>query len=602
MKAWKGLCSLFLVCCYVISLRANRTDSGDSGKLSSHRREARSFFGKQPPPDPIDCKLNQWSSWSPCYPCQGKKFRYRGLNQPAKYKGRICSGHLWDEIICKTSEKCVEDNKCGLDFQCAETGRCIKKRLVCNGEPDCRDGSDENDCNLSVDETFCRQLFAIPGSEKAVRGFNILTQEEAQNVIDPNYFGGQCEYIYNGEWRELRYDPACEQMYYADDEKYFRKPYNFHVYQFLAHADSGMSYEIYDDSASLLKAIKRGGSSNVGFTFGIAPAGSPVGVEVGLSGQTQREFLNNITAYDAKNLRFIRMATKVQTARYRIRRKSLVLDEDLLQSLMELPDNYDYGLYAKFFNDYGTHFITSGTMGGKLESVLVVDEEIMKKQEITATMLANCIGTSIGLTIPVEDTQAEIELKVSAKKCRRKEDVNADLSASSSAIKDVITHVTGGDIGSSGGVANVFIGSTYRFWGRSLKYNPAVIDFELQPIFEILGQTDLTGIEVKRQNMKRALDEYLFEFNACRCGPCQNNGEPILDNNECICKCPSGFEGPSCEKTTRTDAPADGSWSCWTSWTSCQSGRRQRTRQCNNPPPKNGGVPCLGGSTQAQSC
>jgi complement component 8 subunit alpha len=51
-------------------------------------------------------------------------------------------------------------------------------------------------------------------------------------VYDARYYGGQCETIYNGEWRELRYDPACERLYYGDDEKYFRKPYNFLKYHF----------------------------------------------------------------------------------------------------------------------------------------------------------------------------------------------------------------------------------------------------------------------------------------------------------------------------------------------------------------------------------
>lgn len=62
--------------------------------------------------------------------------------------------------------------------------------------------------------------------------YNILTQEETQNVYDARYYGGQCETVYNGEWRELRYDPTCERLYYGDDEKYFRKPYNFLKYHF----------------------------------------------------------------------------------------------------------------------------------------------------------------------------------------------------------------------------------------------------------------------------------------------------------------------------------------------------------------------------------
>lgn len=51
-------------------------------------------------------------------------------------------------------------------------------------------------------------------------------------MYDARYYGGQCETVYNGEWRELQYDPTCERLYYGDDEKYFRKPYNFLMYRF----------------------------------------------------------------------------------------------------------------------------------------------------------------------------------------------------------------------------------------------------------------------------------------------------------------------------------------------------------------------------------
>lgn len=63
--------------------------------------------------------------------------------------------------------------------------------------------------------------------------YNILTQEEKKYTYDPKFLGGHCESVYNGEWRALRYDATCERLYYGDDEKYFLKPYNFHIYQFL---------------------------------------------------------------------------------------------------------------------------------------------------------------------------------------------------------------------------------------------------------------------------------------------------------------------------------------------------------------------------------
>ncbi|XP_074858910.1 LOW QUALITY PROTEIN: complement component C8 alpha chain [Carettochelys insculpta] len=586
---------IFLIAC-LTSCQDTATPHSEVAGLSSQRRTSRDINT----PAPVSCQLSQWSEWTGCFPCQEKKYRYRTLLRPAKFMGSICFGSLWDESACRPTETCAASQHCGKDFKCGETGRCIKPHLVCNGESDCSDGSDENNCENEDIESFCENVQPIPGSERAAQGYNVLTQEVKQLVYDPKYYGGQCEYIYNGEWRELKYDSACERLYYGDDEKYYRKPYNFHVYQFLAHADSGFSFEFYDDSRSLIDAIKKDKTREFGFVFQIGVAKVPILLQLGFSLSHGKGSLKNFTEYNTKNVGFIRAITKVQTARFRMRRENIVLDENLLQALMELPEHYNYGMYARFINDYGTHFMTSGTMGGIFEYILVVNKDEMERKDITAESVNSCFGLSAGLTY--QKSKISASLGISYKDCESKGFLNTDDRSHKAVVEDVIPRIQGGDVGSSGGLLSSWNANLYRHWGRSLKYNPTIIDFELQPIHEILRRSNLENIETKRQNLKRALDDYLAEFNACHCGPCQNNAEPILLGNACVCQCAPGSEGPACEQTKRKGTKTNGSWSCWSPWTPCQSGTKRRTRQCDNPAPQNGGNWCVGKSVQTETC
>ncbi|XP_043861206.1 complement component C8 alpha chain isoform X1 [Dromiciops gliroides] len=564
--------------------------------LSAAQDQFRRRIGRADHPStaiPVACQLSEWSAWTECFPCLGKKYRHRNLVQPSKFEGTMCGGDLWDEAACTSPEACIKQTQCGHDFQCKESGRCIKRRLLCNGDRDCNDASDEEDCeDAGILKNDCLEFNPIPGSEMAAQGFNILTHEEKMNVYDPTYFGGWCERIYNGDWKSLRYDAVCENLDY--DEKYFRRPYNFIKYQFETQAQYDFHSHFYSHVEELTTGIHKEEFSSTKLSIGI-PIYSVI-LGLGFSWASGKGSLKNLTQYTSKEYGFIRTYTKAQTAHFRMRRDDIVLDEDILQAIAELPDQYDYGMYSKFINDYGTHYITSGAMGGIAEFILVIDKEVMRAKKVTDEAISSCFGASLGIQYKI------VQGQLMGAKCKKDGAGSFDESLKGMGVRDIISRVRGGILGPNSGLSNSWTAETYLSWGRSLKDNPAVIDFELLPIFAIFRQSNLGHHERKWQNMRRALDEYLTEHDSCRCGPCLNNGEPILKGTTCQCQCPEGRSGFACERMEQQGSPAAGHWNCWSSWSACQAGIKERSRSCSNPAPQNGGASCQGASTERLEC
>ncbi|XP_074077439.1 complement component C8 alpha chain [Macrotis lagotis] len=585
MGSWllNGITALIFLLFYLMS----------SQHLAAAQDKLRRRIGQPSTPSPVACQLGEWSAWTECFPCLGKKHRYRNLLQPSMFGGNICGGDLWDEAACTSPETCMRQNQCGHDFQCEESGRCIKRRLLCNGDRDCNDGSDEEGCeDAGILKNDCLEFNPIPGSEEAAKGFNILTQEKRLNVYDPTYFGGRCERVYNENWKSLRYDAICENLDY--DEKYFRRPYNFIKYQFETLAQYDFHSEFYSSIEELTKGLHKAKFSSTSVSIGI-PIYSVI-LGVGFSWSSGKDSLKNVTEYTDKQYSFIRISSKAQTAHFRMRRDDIVLDEDILQAIMELPDQYDYGMYAKFINDYGTHYITSGVMGGIAEFILVINKEVMKAKKITNEAISSCFGGSLGIQYQ------RVQAQVMGSGCEKDGHGSNEKALEGMGVKDVIIRVRGGTVGPTSGLSNSWTAETYLSWGRSLKDNPAVIDFELLPIFTVLRQSNLGHHERKWQNMRRALDEYLAEHDSCRCGPCNNNGEPILQGTSCQCLCPQGRSGPACEIMEQQGSPAAGHWNCWSPWSPCRGGIKERSRSCNNPAPQNGGPSCQGSSIEKQEC
>ncbi|XP_041479272.1 sushi, von Willebrand factor type A, EGF and pentraxin domain-containing protein 1-like [Lytechinus variegatus] len=87
----------------------------------------------------------------------------------------------------------------------------------------------------------------------------------------------------------------------------------------------------------------------------------------------------------------------------------------------------------------------------------------------------------------------------------------------------------------------------------------------------------------------------------CEENHCQNDGTCATVEGQLICTCLEGFSGDHCEFEI-----VDGGWSGWSPWTECPvtcgGDVHYRYRECNNPEPQNGGLPCSGAEVEEQPC
>ncbi|XP_060065515.1 hemicentin-1-like [Ylistrum balloti] len=86
----------------------------------------------------------------------------------------------------------------------------------------------------------------------------------------------------------------------------------------------------------------------------------------------------------------------------------------------------------------------------------------------------------------------------------------------------------------------------------------------------------------------------------------------ITRNRTCDNPFPA-FGGEVCEGNDTDDqecmlkhCPIDGNWSSWQNWSACSAtcggGMRNRSRDCDNPPPKHGGQNCVGPASTTSTC
>ncbi|XP_036614955.1 complement component C9 [Trichosurus vulpecula] len=546
-------------------------------------------------PAPVDCRLSSWSPWSSCNPCQNEMYRSRTIEAFGQFGGKRCLYSLGDRRSCESASICDDEDDCGNDFKC-ETGRCIKQRLLCNEDNDCGDFSDEDNCEKDPRPPCRSEIELSELGRTAGYGINVLGMDPLDTPFDNEYFHGLCDRVRDGNTGTYYRRPwnVATLNYDTKAEKRFRtETYEEHILQ-VAEAfrerrtsfgiDLSLKLTSTEGPLKLLNAVKSFDSNSPKFGEDEARAPEPKMLEDQVPGEeatgnrapggrqpkghsdrketseksaltfrfrySKNESLYLIKYYSSNKTKiFLNVKGEVQLGRFNMRSRDFMLKSTFLDDLKALPTSYEKGEYFGFLETYGTHYSSSGNIGGKYELIYVLDKEEMRKRGLEIRDVRKCLGFDLGFSYQnVIDFQA----KVNHSDCSAVHSTSLDDGSRKHVVEDVISLIDGGTREYAtqlkekllrGHVVDV---TDFLNWSSSLEKAPVLINQRLSPINNLVP-VRMKDAHEKKQNLEKSINDYLAEFSAHKCQPCQNGGTVMLLDGECMCACETGFRGIACQ-------------------------------------------------------
>ncbi|NWR24150.1 CO9 protein, partial [Emberiza fucata] len=393
---------------------------------------------------------------------------------------------------------------------------------------------------------------------------NVLGMQPMASPFDNDFFNGLCERVRDGNTRT-----------------YYRKPWNVAVLTYDTKADKTFSSVYYHDRVKMLREvyIDKQKYFSVDASLKYTPTdGSNKNESKGNFKYDYRKnytFSSILQSYTErvrlillKNQTFLHVKGQIQLGRFQIRSRDVRLTDSFLDDLKFLPAEYDKGEYFKFLEDYGTHYAVSGTVGGKYELVYVLDNYAMSRLGITVEDVKKCLGYHLDANIAHENIQANFN--VDGGKCERIHGkdkyawtlnnllhplffFSAAEMNDNAVIDDVLSLVEGGKIDFSVKIKEMLLRGAkavdvedYIEWAKSLVDAPVVIQQRPSPIHTLVP-VKMRDAYLKKQNLERAIEDYITEYSVCKCEPCKNGGTLVLVDGVCTCLCSSYFKGIACQ-------------------------------------------------------
>ncbi|KAJ8008405.1 hypothetical protein DPEC_G00104480 [Dallia pectoralis] len=377
----------------------------------------------------------------------------------------------------------------------------------------------------------CKAAQSAPGTNLAGEGFDVVTMERKQAyVVDVD------------QWRKTENGTCTLCVNPFMDGKTQRLPAVVVDWRPSQKCHMKISSTVYDSSEAFVSQSQTEVDASWKTDLNIVTPKAKGSLMVGGTHSRAAKTVMNQSKQDKYS--FIKQEIHCSYYSYRLI-EDPPLHPEFSKSLGRLPPLYTTQTkvdYTRFLDTFGTHFIRSVKLGGRVKSVTSLRVCKAALNGYTENEIKDCLEAEASVATHTGTAEFNAETKF----CKNDLKSRNTKDSFSSSFNERFTEVVGGQTDGTTDLLFSQTGGTskgFADWASTLKTVPDIINYSLQPLHLLVKQAK------KRAGLKKAVEDYILEHALVKhcSGKCKSSSRPSAhDSCQCVCQASKEITGQCC--------------------------------------------------------